>query len=301
MRARRRRHIVAAMNAPRRPADRPLLPEYAPPAASGDAEPAARAARDVAGWQRAARPLMTRMLVALTGFFFVATLAQLALLHWELLHGVAVPPPPLRADADPTFATLVHLEVAAQERHAHLMNGMLLARVWKSYVGFVTGMVLAVVGAAFVLGKLDAPETELTTSGSPVALTLRTASPGLVLATLGTLLMLVTLVTNHTIEGTSNPVYLRRPAIELPRAGGASDVAPAIDDASGALDPRDATAPPLERPPTSSDAEAPDASSSDARSSDATSLERPATTSGTGSTVERPTPGTRAPRASRTP
>lgn len=84
-----------------------------------------------------------------------------------------------------------------------------MSRVWARYLGFVTGMILALVGAVFVLGKLREEATEVQTGTSGAMLSLRSASPGLIMAILGVALMATTIVTHHSMEWADSSVYLR--------------------------------------------------------------------------------------------
>ena len=174
----------------------------------------------VSAWQQRLLPLMARMLIGLTIFFFLASFGQLFYLHSRIEHAPTmdykalvrtVRPEESVSEAD--RRALQQLNVAAAlennviERRYHQANVLLMSRVWTNYLGFVTGMTLALVGAAFILGQLRTPEAELTASVSAAPLTLRTASPGLVLCVLGVALMITTIVTNHDIETRDTPAY----------------------------------------------------------------------------------------------
>jgi len=70
-------------------------------------------------------------------------------------------------------------------------------------------MILALVGAAFILGKIRESETRLDVNGI-WKFSIITASPGLVLALLGTILMITTIVTHFEIAVEDAPVYTGR-------------------------------------------------------------------------------------------
>lgn len=119
--------------------------------------------RSTEAWQRRLLPLMSRMLIALAVFFFVATCVQLYFIErevkngptlpreasWQLLQadGAAVRSEPLRAAE---LRALVALEWASMDNHAHQARVFLMTRTWLNYLGFVTGMILALMGAVFV-------------------------------------------------------------------------------------------------------------------------------------------------------
>jgi hypothetical protein len=169
------------------------------------------------GGQERLLPLMVGMVVVLTLFFFVASFVQLGYLHRRIEHGPPLDLPAILKDSTvawqqklaPEFKALAVLESNALERRYHQANVLLMSRVWTRYLGFVTGMILALVGAVFILGKLREEASELRARGIGGALSLRSTSPGLVLATLGVGLMAITLVTHQEIATSDAPVYLR--------------------------------------------------------------------------------------------
>ena len=67
---------------------------------------------------------------------------------------------------------------------------------------------MAIVGATFILGKLREPVSELNTKLSGNEISLKTASPGILMSVLGTCLMVTTLVTNHEITTSQKALYL---------------------------------------------------------------------------------------------
>lgn len=172
-------------------------------------------------WQRQLLPMMTRTIVYLAVFFFLASLAQLAYLHWKISRSpeldIHEPLSMLSAAAasapqnNPEIAklkALIALEANGMEQQYHQANVSLMSRIWTVYLGFVTGMILSLVGASFVLGKLREERSELTLRSAPANVSFRSASPGLILAVLGTILMLTAIVTNHKIYVTHSAVYL---------------------------------------------------------------------------------------------
>jgi hypothetical protein len=175
-------------------------------------------------------PWMIGMVFGLTIFFFVASAVQLAYLHYEikkapdtdvpfalseqLLQGASSSakfkaaqggaPESLPAAA---IATLTALERSAMQRRYHQANVLLMSRVWTSYLGFVTGMVLAMVGAIFVLGRLEIATSTATVEVAAGKLNLGSSSPGLFMAGFGTVLMIVTIVTHHQISVEDRAIY----------------------------------------------------------------------------------------------
>jgi len=156
---------------------------------------------------------MVHMLVGLTVFFFVATLGQLVYLHTSILKAPVLNdsllhlPDGTNLEASRLRAQVL-LESNAIARRYHQANVLLMSRVWTGYLGFVTGMILALVGAVFILGKLQEGTSEVGGRMHGAEASLKTASPGLVLAFLGVVLMIITIVTHHEIETRDSPIYL---------------------------------------------------------------------------------------------
>jgi hypothetical protein len=180
-----------------------------------------REAQQTPEWSQRLLPLMSRMLVGLTVFFFLVTAAQLLYLHWEISQ------PPAGDFAASTsmlervqqasgealslpaaaIATQTALERNAIERRYHQANVSLMSRVWTRYLGFATGMVLAMVGAVFILGRLQTAVSDVSASAAGSEISLKSESPGLILAGLGVLLMIVTILTHNEIDVKDSAIY----------------------------------------------------------------------------------------------
>jgi len=182
---------------------------------------------------------MQRMVVWLTVFFLVASLGQLFYLHNSIANAPT-------EDFDAAFEanlvpdlefedwieaakleSLLLLEANALERRHHQANVLLMSRVWVRYLGFVTGMTLTMVGAAFVLGKLQESSSDMRASGGGAQMSVKTNSPGIVLAVLGVVLMVTTIVTHHDIEVRDVAVFVSER--EDGRATAAEKAKPALD------------------------------------------------------------------------
>jgi hypothetical protein len=62
----------------------------------------------------------------------------------------------------------------------HQAAAQLMAGLWTRYLGFITGMILALVGASFVLGKLREPAQKIDGKFPMIDFSIRTASPGII-------------------------------------------------------------------------------------------------------------------------
>jgi hypothetical protein len=190
----------------------------------------------VKAWQEKLLPLMMWTLVVLAAFFFLASFGQLVYLHNKIWEAPRIDARALHVSSEDgaltdaaRFNALTALEANAMERRYHQANVLLMSRLWARYLGFVTGMILALVGAAFILGKLREEPTSIDASQAGASLSLRSSSPGLILAVLGVVLMALTIVTNETISTTDSPIYMQfaqpRASQGKPSLGGAADSA----------------------------------------------------------------------------
>lgn len=184
-------------------------------------------------WQRRLLPFMTRAIALMAAFFFVASLLVLFSLfrevriapHDDIRQSLAGYEQALPRDAPPSqdylrWKTAVLLEQHVIDQRYRQVNATLLLRAWTRYLGFLTGMILALVGAVFVLARLEMAGTELSAEGGGVKGMLKTSSPGLVMATLGTVLMGITLIVPFQFDTRDKAVYLPGPAAAT---GGASE------------------------------------------------------------------------------
>jgi hypothetical protein len=173
-----------------------------------------------AWWLSLTRHLMVAMLAALTIFFFCVTLYQLTELNRkiedsprlepaELLRQTGCPDSLSQSDCVVLRRTKLAamLEANTIARRYHQANVILMSSIWSRYLGFVTGMILALVGAAFILGRLRDTGTELEGSAANARAAIKSTSPGIVLATLGVLLMISTIVTLHQLNTRDAALY----------------------------------------------------------------------------------------------
>jgi hypothetical protein len=172
-------------------------------------------------WQERLLPFMSRTIVLLSTFFFLASLAQSIYLHYVISHRpefdtheainllkVAPDASQEQVLAATRMKSLIMLESYALDDQYHQANVLLMGRLWTSYIGFVTGMILALVGATFILGKLNEAPSEVTSKTVAADLSIKSSSPGLILAFLGTILMVTAIVTHHEIEVKHNAIYI---------------------------------------------------------------------------------------------
>lgn len=162
-------------------------------------------------WQARLRVWMQFTVTGVMAFFLLASGWQIYYLHQKIEQApaldLALAPGNHLATAQEQWRTLARLEAHAIQQRYHQANVILMARIWTTYLGFVTGMILAVVGATFILGKLREQNSEISGKTENWQLSIVSTSPGLIMVVLGTVLMLVTILTHHQIDVKDSPLY----------------------------------------------------------------------------------------------
>jgi hypothetical protein len=171
-------------------------------------------------WQSRLLPFVLGVLSLLTLFACVANVLQVYEVekHIESTHEVDINNLlPATIAGTPTaseqllyarWRTLVALEANAVESRYHQASMLLMTRVYIVFLGFTTGMVLAMVGATFIVAKLRETEAKVEGGTANWKVAFTTASPGLVLALFGTILMLATIWARTEISVRDKSVYL---------------------------------------------------------------------------------------------
>jgi len=191
--------------------------------------------REQLRWQRRVLPLMAGTLIALTAVFVGISafetrdlqrqagkiealdmekeLQQIMARHQQ--SGQAVNYDQIR------WESLAVLEAQALNRRYTHARILLIESIWSRFLGFITGMILALIGAAFVLGKLRESNSTINAGASLWKMSISTASPGLALATLGTALMLSTILVRNEITVNDGTAYLQQLPVANPGPHGA--------------------------------------------------------------------------------
>lgn len=164
-------------------------------------------------WLAKMLPFITSIILAMTIFFFSATIYQLFDLNRQIEDAPRLQIDQVYQDSTLVNQTrkqwnnLVSLETHVLQQRYHQANVLLMARIWVRYMGFITGMILAIIGAIFILGKLREPKSELSFKGN-VQAQLVTQSPGIVLVVLGSVIMLTTIVNHPQISVVDSAIYI---------------------------------------------------------------------------------------------
>ncbi|WP_395339501.1 hypothetical protein PN836_014695 [Ningiella sp. W23] len=170
----------------------------------------------LSNWQHKLLPLMVAMTVGMTLFFLIFSIIQLEDLNQAVKDSPQAELKTVLADADAKQASpellklraLLVLEENLIARRHHEASVALLARIWTRYMGFLTGMTLAMIGSVFVLGKLSSQQSDMSGQYGDLSMTIKSSSPGLLMVMLGTILMVVTITNHPRIDVFDRAVYI---------------------------------------------------------------------------------------------
>jgi len=160
-----------------------------------------------ASWQQRLLPYLVGTLVFLTLFFCAAIVWETRTIQNRMESALEVDIRPM-ANAEFRSNSAFLLEANLIERRYRAANVAELSRIYLVFLGFGTGMVMALVGSTFILGKLSEPETSIDGGGSSLKASLRSRSPGVILAFFGTVLMLATIYSKTEISVSDRAVYM---------------------------------------------------------------------------------------------
>jgi len=170
-------------------------------------------------------PFMMISLVVMSLLFFIATIWQFQ----DLQSRLKSPPPDIervlqqlakdekvRSDSEyRDWYVRSVLEHSALTYRYRQNAAMIHARVWTRYMGFLTGMVLALSGCVFILGRLR-EKIDASLQNEGMKATLKTSSPGIFLAAVGSLLIALSIYVKVTVETHDQPVYFPQYVKVLP-------------------------------------------------------------------------------------
>ena len=201
-------------------------------------------------WQRRMASFMTASVIVAAVFFAVVTLWEFRSFQARLFEAEA-PFEDVLSSLRPTtyqeqvdvarMRTALALERDIIRRRYGQTNMSIATRLWTRLMGFITGMILALVGAAFILGKLKEDVSEAAAKaglpGQELSFSVRSASPGIVLAVMGTVLMALSISIQSNFSTEDQAIYFDRvtPTSTPPKPGEASG--PAAPALSGMLKP----------------------------------------------------------------
>lgn len=104
-----------------------------------------------------------------------------------------------------SLAAMEHLAITKRYQQGGLL---IIARIFTKYLGFLTGMIMAIAGAVFIIGRIREDESHISFSAGGRQASFRSTSPGLFFGVLGTVLMGMTILQHADIGITDRPLYL---------------------------------------------------------------------------------------------
>lgn len=181
------------------------------------------AAAQLARWQRLLLPFMTAFVAALAAAFFVFSAVHLYRVTGfiEAEHGpnirqlVGAELTRAARDAaaqdlatDAFQRSLLLLEADTLDKRYHQASALLMSRIWSRQLAFITGMVMAFLGAVFILGKINESTSDISGEGAGWKVAVASASPGIVLSTFGTVIVVASMAVQSRLEVADAPVYV---------------------------------------------------------------------------------------------
>jgi hypothetical protein len=177
--------------------------------------------RELLVWQRRLLPFMTGFIVLMAGaFFFFSGLHVYQVTKFiQAEHGdnirtviqneVSRPTGHALTAEEVTEHSLLMLEADALDKRYHQAGGLLMSRIWSRQLAFITGMVMAFVGAIFILGKLSEETSQVSGGMAEWKVAISSASPGIILSFFGTVLLVSSLFVRATLDVSDGPAYIK--------------------------------------------------------------------------------------------
>jgi len=178
--------------------------------------------RDLARWQRKLLPYMARFLVVLAFAFFGLSIYDMYEMRTfvksetserissrveELVRPTSSNQTAGNTSADIVQRSLLLLEADAMDKRYRQASALLMSRIWTRQLSFLTGMVLAFIGSIFILGKLSEAKTDISAGTDRWKGAISSTSPGLILASFGTVLIAISLIVQPKVEVQDRPIY----------------------------------------------------------------------------------------------
>jgi len=176
-------------------------------------------------WQEGLKPWMILMPTGLVGvFIFLATLRandfEKYIYRGDESIIDKVLPVPDHVTIDSTIGTKMdyiklYTYTRMEEHSINLRYNQaavsIMSGIYTKYLGFFTGMILAIVGAVFIISKLREDSSELdATVQEKLKLRLVSSSPGVIFGVLGTALMIITVIKKTEVGVKDMPLYLNQ-------------------------------------------------------------------------------------------
>lgn len=213
-------------------------------------------------WQNRLLPWMIAMPTILIGAFILLATLQLSKFEKAIYRGdgnnIDILPSPVATATDSVLKknvdylkwySLVKTEEYSINRRYNQGGVLLMSRIYVKYLGFFTGMILAIVGSVFIISKLKEDVSEIEGSiHDKTKFRLVSSSPGIIFGVLGTALMMTTILTHSEINVKDMPLYLN--TYNISQTQKLQEV-PKTETKKSQIDPRDVEQFNMDNDPTS--------------------------------------------------
>lgn len=106
---------------------------------------------------------------------------------------------------------LAKMEDLAMRRRYSQGGILLMSRIFTKYLGFFTGMIMAIVGAVFIISKIREDSSDISGSvNQQLNFKILSTSPGVIFGILGTILMMATILQHSEINIKDQPLFLNQ-------------------------------------------------------------------------------------------
>ncbi|MGB5318753.1 hypothetical protein [Eudoraea sp.] len=172
-------------------------------------------------WQQRAFPLMVGVIIFFSVFFISATAYQLLRIQDKIDYKENNAPTFLFENVLDKNANLTseqqellvkkNLETYVIDRRYHQGNMLLTSRIWIQYLGFLVGTILVLIGAIFIVGKMQETNSNFDSDVKNLGkLSFNSSSPGLFLAFFGTIIIASTLFYHPEISTEDASLFMDR-------------------------------------------------------------------------------------------
>jgi hypothetical protein len=106
------------------------------------------------------------------------------------------------------WRALTAMENMAMTKRYQQGGLLIITRIFTKYLGFLTGMIMAIAGAVFIIGRIKEDQSDLAIGTGDKTASLKSSSPGIIFGVLGTALMGMTIMQHTDIGIIDRPLYL---------------------------------------------------------------------------------------------
>lgn len=127
------------------------------------------------------------------------------------------------------------LEIDARRiRYAHA-NSAIISRMWTRLLGFLAGASMCIVGCIFIIARLKEDTTKVESINEFAKFSIASSSPGIILAFIGTILLVITLTVRVETDLEDASLYLGTTVYQYDEPTNSNDQSPTPKDPMGIL------------------------------------------------------------------